>query len=80
MNTLIFNGTAKDLKLLLDISKKIGIDLKVVKEKNALAKPVVYNAEQQAFKKRMCKNLQQVELLKKGKLKTHPLDELLNSL
>ncbi|MFJ1490635.1 hypothetical protein [Capnocytophaga canis] len=33
MNTLILNGTAKDLRLLLDFSKKIGIDLKVVKEK-----------------------------------------------
>ncbi|MDO4729435.1 MAG: hypothetical protein Q4B43_10595 [Bacteroidota bacterium] len=74
MNTLIFNGTAKDLKLLLDISQKIGIDLKVVEEKTAL------NPQQEKFKKRMRKNLQQVELLKKGKLKTQPLDEFLESL
>lgn len=79
MNTLILNGTEKDLKLLLDISKKIGIDLKVVKEKTALASPAL-NPQQEKFKKRMRRNLQQVELLKKGKLKTQPLDEFLNSL
>lgn len=36
--------------------------------------------ELEAFEKRMRNNLKQIELLKKGKLKTEPLDKLLNSL
>lgn len=43
-------------------------------------KPIVYHKEQEAFKKRMRKNLQQVALHKKGKLKTDSLDDFLNSL
>ncbi|GIZ15058.1 hypothetical protein [Capnocytophaga catalasegens] len=55
---------------------------KVKTKKTALGKPETgtYNAEQQAFRKRMRRNLQQIELLKKGKLKTQPLDEFLKSL
>lgn len=56
--------------------------VKVKKEtkKSILAKSNTFNVEQQAFKKRMRKNLQQVELLKKGQLKTQSLDDFLTSL
>lgn len=56
--------------------------VKVKKEtkKSILVKSNTFNVEQQAFKKRMRKNLQQVELLKKGQLKTQSLDDFLTSL
>lgn len=75
MTTLHFNGTPQDLKLLLGISKKIGIDLKVVKEKKR-----TLNKEQEGFKNRMRNNLKQIEMLKKGELKTQPLENLLKTL
>ena len=71
------NSESKQALAFLDYAKKLGF--KVSKEKTALASPAL-NPQQEKFKKRMRRNLQQVELLKKGKLKTQPLDEFLNSL
>lgn len=74
MSTLILNGTAKDLKLLLDISKKIGIDLKVVEEKTAL------NPQQEKFKKKFVKALQEAKDIRAGKKKAIPLQDFLDEL
>lgn len=76
--TITINDNSKQALAFLEYAKSLDF-VKIKEEKTVLASSTL-NTQQEKFKKRMRKNLQQVELLKKGKLRTQPLDEFLNSL
>lgn len=73
------NSESKQALALLEIAKTFDFT-EIKKVKTTRTKKSTTPSPKEKFKKRIVENLEQVELLKKGKLQTRNLDDFLNEL
>ncbi|AEK23407.1 hypothetical protein [Capnocytophaga canimorsus] len=72
------NSESKQALAFLEFAKSLDF-VKVTKEKTALVSPTL-NPQQEKFKKKFVKALQEVKDIRAGKKKARNLDEVLNEL
>lgn len=73
------NSESKQALALLEIAKTFDF-IEIKRVKTTRTKKSATLSQKEKFKKRIVENLEQVELLKKGKLQTRTLDDFLNEL
>lgn len=78
--TLIINDNSKQALAFLKYAKSLDF-VKIKKEKTVLTESeITLNPQQEKFKKRFTKALQNLEDARAGKVETQSLDDFLNSL